>query len=165
MSDTMQHICWVLLLLSGLLPLTLRALKRVWIKVSVWHRFEPDFVRSFRTFFFGGLRENVNYAPPWENMWIVITCGLTIVLCDSIASQLLKLLPGIAKIPDVMTKSLGIFGLVATSVGFYRFLRRNRPERRIGSREIGSSKRYIILIVLFVFAIALSSLLFVLRGC
>lgn len=76
MSDTIRHICWVLLLLSGLLPLTLGALKRVWIKISVWHRFEPDFARSFRTFFFGGLRENVNYAPPWENMWIVITCGL-----------------------------------------------------------------------------------------
>jgi len=136
MSDTMRHICWVLLLLSGLLPLTLRGLKWVWIKVSVWHRFEPDFVRSFKTFFFGGVRENVKYNPPFENMWIVIISGLTIALCDSIIRQILKLLPAIARVPDAMTKSLGVFGLVATVVGFVWFLRQNRPERKVSSQDL-----------------------------
>gem|GEM_PF-5374904 len=125
MSNTMRHICWVLLLLSGLLPLTLRGLKWVWIKVSVWHRFEPDFVRSFKTFFFGGVRENVKYNPPFENMWIVIISGLTIALCDSIIRQ-----------TDAMTKSLGVFGLVATVVGFVWFLRQNRPERKVSSQDL-----------------------------
>jgi len=136
MSNTMRHICWVLLLLSGLLPLTLRGLKWVWIKVSVWHRFEPDFVRSFKTFFFGGVRENVKYNPPFENMWIVIISGLTIALCDSIIRQILKLLPAIARVPDAMTKSLGVFGLVATVVGFVWFLRQNRPERKVSSQDL-----------------------------
>ena len=136
MSNTMRHICWVLLLLSGLLPLALRGLKWVWIKVSVWHRFEPDFVRSFKTFFFGGVRENVKYNPPFENMWIVIISGLTIALCDSIIRQILKLLPAIARVPDAMTKSLGVFGLVATVVGFVWFLRQNRPERKVSSQDL-----------------------------
>ena len=141
MSDTMRHICWVLLLLSIVLPLALRALKWVWIKVSAWHRFEPDFVRSFKTFFFGSLRDNVNYVPAWENMGIVLTCGLTIVLCDSIARQLRKLLPGMARVPDIVVKSLGVFGLVATIVGFVWFLRQNRPGRKVGRHEMMRDNR------------------------
>ena len=157
----MKSICWTVLFLGILLPLTLRALKWIWVRISISGRFQPDFVGPIRTLLFGGIRENVNYSAPGENYWIVIIALFAIGFCSGIADLLFRLLPQVADLPDIMTGSVGILGFAITLFGFYGFLKENKSESNSKSEKPALSMRTVILLALVVIIVALLASFFI----
>jgi len=130
MNHSAKQLCWTMLLLSGVLPLALMALKWLWIKISIWHHFRPDFITPIKTLLFKSIRENVNSVAPLENWGIVITAIIAAAVCSSLASILLKLFPWILSFPDTATAAIGIIGFIVAAVWFCRFLSRNRLKQK-----------------------------------
>jgi hypothetical protein len=116
--------------MSGVLPLALMALKWLWIKISIWHHFRPDFITPIKTLLFKSIRENVNSVAPWENWGVVITVIIAAAVCSSLAKLLLKLFPWALGFPDTVTAAIGILGFIVAAVWLCRFVSRNRLKQK-----------------------------------
>lgn len=136
-----------MLFLALLLPLALRALRWLWVRISISKRFQPDFLTPIRTLLFKSFRDNVNYSAPGENYFIVIVVIFTLGACSAIAEGSLKRFPEVADLSDNATGFLGILGFAMALFGFFSFLRESRPKGGIAGETPGLGRRSIILLI------------------
>lgn len=94
-----------MLFLAFLLPLALRVLRRLWVKISIWKRFQPDFLTPIKTLLFKSFEDNVNYNAPGENYFVMLVVILTFSVCSAIAEGIHKRFPEAIDLPDNATGS------------------------------------------------------------
>ena len=119
----------------------------MWIKISAYGRFQPDFLTPIGTLFFKGIRENVKYSAPGENYFVILVVLFTFGACSKIAELFLKWFPGIANLPDSATGVVGILGFAAFLFGLFTFLRESKPDKGSVSEKTGLSRRTIIMLI------------------
>lgn len=147
MPNVVKSICWSMLFLALLLPLALRVLRRLWVKVSIWKRFQPDFLTPIKTLLFKSFKDNVNYNAPGENYFVMLVVILTFSVCSAIAEGIRKRFPEAIDLPDNATGLLGILGFATVLFGFFSFLRENNPKRVNIDKNPGLGIRSVILLI------------------
>ena len=93
MSHSVAFFCWSMLFFSGLLPLSLGVMRRIFIKFH--GSFKSSFRSRIRGYFFRSMRDNVNAPFSAENFWIVLVGVLAFLFSGSPTKLLFDLFPAI----------------------------------------------------------------------